>query len=179
MDSTTDLDRAQLANISNITALRLFNDVDIRSAPPIPESASRVKSGHPLIDFHGWQEVYNGKSLWIYDTQSNLDECVRAVSQASDIYGTATCVHCPSVCPMVNPMQRRQLESEGVPCPRTCVQHRGSRSENQLWRSRQMGLSGTPTEPQRCTQHLASVHTEYSADFFVFQCVLSTTMTGS
>ena len=92
MDPTTDLDRAQLANISNINALRLFNDVDIRRTPPIPEGGSKVKSEHPLVDFRGWQEVYTGKTLWIYDGQSNTDECVRAVSQAGDVYGTATCV---------------------------------------------------------------------------------------
>jgi len=43
-----------------------------------------------LIDQGGWQEIYLGKQLWIYDSRSNSDDCVRVVSQVGDFYGTAT-----------------------------------------------------------------------------------------
>ncbi|KAF9445907.1 hypothetical protein P691DRAFT_805016, partial [Macrolepiota fuliginosa MF-IS2] len=77
-------------NISNLTALRLFNDVDIRLAPsPLP-GTNRVKPSNRLIDYGGLQEIYSGKTIWIYDGQSILDESVRLVSQQGDVYGTAT-----------------------------------------------------------------------------------------
>jgi hypothetical protein len=43
-----------------------------------------------LIDLDGWQEIYHGKTIWIYDAKSNVDQCVRLVSHHSDFYGTAT-----------------------------------------------------------------------------------------
>ena len=46
-----------------------------------------------LVDHDGWQEVYSGKTVWIYDAKSNQDQCVRLVSQKSAaMYGTATAV---------------------------------------------------------------------------------------
>ena len=44
-----------------------------------------------LVDYHGWQEVYTGKTLWVYDARSNADGCVRLVSGVgAGMYGTAT-----------------------------------------------------------------------------------------
>lgn len=77
-------------NISNLKALRLFNDLDIRSCPALPPGAKRILNPHPLIDQDGLQEIYFGKNIWIYDSQSNLDECVRVVNQTGAFYGTAT-----------------------------------------------------------------------------------------
>ncbi|KAG5724501.1 hypothetical protein E4T56_gene1889 [Termitomyces sp. T112] len=77
-------------NISNLTALRLLNDVDIRLAPSPSQGQSRVKPPNRLIDQGTWQEIYRGMTIWIYDAQSNADHCVRLVSQEGDVYGTAT-----------------------------------------------------------------------------------------
>jgi hypothetical protein len=82
-------DREQLTSISNLSALRLLNDVDIRLAPAPPASAKRIKPPNRLVDLDGWQEVYGGKMLWIYDAKSNDDQCVRVVNQQGDMYGTA------------------------------------------------------------------------------------------
>ncbi|KAK2467828.1 hypothetical protein APHAL10511_000123 [Amanita phalloides] len=82
--------RAILNNISNLTALRLFNDVDIRSSPTPPQGVKRIKPPNRLIDQGGWQETYNGRTIWIYDAQSNSDQCTRLVSARNDMYGTAT-----------------------------------------------------------------------------------------
>ena len=90
LDPSDEADRCKLTNISNVTALRLFNDVDIRPAPVPPVGTKRISPPTPLIDLGGWQEIYTGKNLWIYDTRSNVDECVRVVSQAGDFYGTAS-----------------------------------------------------------------------------------------
>jgi hypothetical protein len=91
VDPQEPTERLKITDISNIAALRLFNDVDIRRAPPNP-TALKLSSQNPLIDQGGWQEIYSGKQLWIYDSRSNSDECVRVVSQAGDfkLYGTAT-----------------------------------------------------------------------------------------
>ncbi|KAG1753035.1 hypothetical protein EDB19DRAFT_982480 [Suillus lakei] len=84
-------ERALLTNISNLAALRFFNDVDVRQAPTPPPDTKRIKPPNRLVDSGGWQEVYVGKNLWIYDAKSNSDQCVRVVSQtSSDMYGTAT-----------------------------------------------------------------------------------------
>lgn len=83
--------RAMFAGISNLTALRLLNDVDIRRIPEPPAGTKRIKPPNRLVDYHGWQEVYSGKMVWVYDEQSNLDQCVRLVGQESaTMYGTAT-----------------------------------------------------------------------------------------
>jgi hypothetical protein len=85
-------DRIRFTNISNLRALRLFNDVDIRPTPERPAGTKPISSPCPLIDVLGWQEIYSGKNIWIYDTLSNVDGSVRVVSQTSDFYGTATYV---------------------------------------------------------------------------------------
>jgi len=83
-------DIVKFTNISNLRALRLFNDVDIRPTPERPVETKPISPPCPLTDLLGWQEIYSGKNLWIYDTLSNVDESVRVVSQTSDFYGTAT-----------------------------------------------------------------------------------------
>jgi hypothetical protein len=90
-EDVVDILKIMITDIWNIATLRLFNDVDIRRAPPNP-TALKLSSQNPLIDQGGWQEIYSGKQLWIYDSRSNSDECVRVVSQAGDfkLYGTAT-----------------------------------------------------------------------------------------
>jgi hypothetical protein len=81
--------RPYFSDISNITALRLLNDVDLRRLT-IPPNVKRSDPPNPIVDYDGWQEVYHGKTLWIYDATSNQDQCVRLVSKHSDFYGTAT-----------------------------------------------------------------------------------------
>lgn len=90
INPTTPDDRAGLQDISNLTALRLLNDVDIRPAPVPAPGEKRIKPPNRLVDYHGWQEVYSGKMLWIYDARSNADQCVRLVGQQGAMYGTAT-----------------------------------------------------------------------------------------
>ncbi|CAA7259218.1 unnamed protein product [Cyclocybe aegerita] len=90
LDPQEQSDRARLTNISNLTALRLFNEVDIRPTPPPPAGSKKISPPNPLVDRAGWQEIYTGKTLWIYDSRSNADECARLVSQTGDFYGTAT-----------------------------------------------------------------------------------------
>lgn len=88
-DSTQERDL--LSSISNLTALRLLNDVGIRVAPSPPHGTKRTTPSNPLVDYKGWQEVYSGLNIWIYDRKSNTDQCVRVVSQEGDsVYGTAT-----------------------------------------------------------------------------------------
>lgn len=81
--------RALFTDISNIAALRLLNDVDLRKIP-IPANVKRVKPPNRLVDLDAWQEIYHGKTIWIYDTKSNVDQCARLVRQHADFYGTAT-----------------------------------------------------------------------------------------
>lgn len=83
---------ARLEGISNLAALRLLNDVDVRRIPDPPSGTKRIKPPNRLVDFHGWQEVYTGKRVWVYDAKSNQDLSVRVVSQqsAEGVYGTAT-----------------------------------------------------------------------------------------
>ncbi|KAI0703378.1 hypothetical protein C8T65DRAFT_259177 [Cerioporus squamosus] len=84
-------ERAKLSGISNLDALRLLNDVDARRAPSPPQGTKRIRPPNRLVDHDGWQEVYTGKALWIYDAKSNEDQCVRLVSQkGAAMYGTAT-----------------------------------------------------------------------------------------
>lgn len=80
------------AGLSNLGALRLLNDVEVRRTPAPPPGTARVKPPNRLVDCDGWQEVYVGKMVWIYDARSNTDQCVRLVSQQGAMYGTATCV---------------------------------------------------------------------------------------
>ena len=90
LDPSDPTERARFNGISNLTALRLFNDVDIRPAPAPPAGVKRVSPPNPLVDQGGWQEIYTGKTLWIYDARSNVDECAWLVNQEGDFYGTAT-----------------------------------------------------------------------------------------
>jgi len=83
-------ERATFQNISNLRALRLLNDVDIRPAPAVPSGSKRISPQNRLVDLAGWQEIYTGVTLWIYDQQSNVDGSVRLVGGEGDIYGTAT-----------------------------------------------------------------------------------------
>ncbi|KAH9858759.1 hypothetical protein C2E23DRAFT_855529 [Lenzites betulinus] len=84
-------ERARLSGLSNLAALRLLNDVDVRRAPKPPQGARRIKPPNRLIDHDGWQETYTGKTVWIYDARSNQDQCARLVSQCgAAMYGTAT-----------------------------------------------------------------------------------------
>ncbi|KAJ8469456.1 hypothetical protein ONZ51_g8981 [Trametes cubensis] len=66
-------ERAKFAGISNLAALRLLNDVDMRRAPAPPAGTKRVRPPNRLVDHDGWQEVYSGKTVWIYDAKSNQD----------------------------------------------------------------------------------------------------------
>jgi len=81
--------RPYFSEISNLAALRLLNDVDVRKLT-IPPTAKRFNPPNPIVDYDGWQEIYHGKTLWIYDATSNRDQCARLVSKRSDFYGTAT-----------------------------------------------------------------------------------------
>lgn len=94
IDPQDNPSRSQLEGISNLTALRFLSDVDIRRVPDPPTGTKRIKPPNRLIDVQGWQEVYVGKMVWIYDAKSNKDQCVRVVSQksADGVYGSATCV---------------------------------------------------------------------------------------
>ncbi|KAI0958563.1 hypothetical protein AcV7_004353 [Taiwanofungus camphoratus] len=82
--------RQKFINISNLTALRLLNDVDIRRAPMPPPGTKRIKPPNCLVDHDGWQEIYTGKTVWIYDANSNVDQCAKLVGQQGGPYGTAT-----------------------------------------------------------------------------------------
>lgn len=84
--------RPRFANISNLASLRLLNDVDIGAAPSPPAGTKRIKPPNRLVDHDGFQEVYIGKTVWIYDAKSNVDQCVRLVSGTGGPYGTASCV---------------------------------------------------------------------------------------
>jgi len=83
-------ERELLENISNLMVLRLFNDVDVRPSPTPPRGTKRIDPPNRLVDYHGLQEIYQGKNLWAYDATSNMDQCVRVVSHCGDMYGTAT-----------------------------------------------------------------------------------------
>ena len=87
--------RPYFSDISNLTALRLLNDVDLRRLT-IPPNTKRYVPPNPIVDCDGWQEIYHGKTLWIYDAKSNGDQCARLVSKRSDVYGTATLASRPT-----------------------------------------------------------------------------------
>lgn len=90
IDPLTPGDRSLFQDISNLRALRLLNDVDIRPAPTPPTGKKRISSPNRLVDRSGWQEIYSGLSIWVYDSRSNTDQSLRLVSQKGDVYGTAT-----------------------------------------------------------------------------------------
>ena len=87
--------RPYFSDISNLTALRLLNDVDLRKLT-IPPNTKRFAPPNPIVDYDGWQEIYHGKTLWIYDATSNRDQCAKLVSKHSDFYSTATLVCYPA-----------------------------------------------------------------------------------
>lgn len=88
--------RPLLQNASNITLLRLFNDIDIVTCLPIPQGGKRSKgslSTSPsarLVDWHGFHEVYSGRMIWVYDPRSNADGCARLITQRPTKYGLPT-----------------------------------------------------------------------------------------
>lgn len=90
LNPTSTAHQALLTGISNLTALRLLNDVSIRRAPLPPQGSARIKPPNRLVEHDGWQEVYVGKQVWVYDARSNTDQCARLVSSQGAMYGTAT-----------------------------------------------------------------------------------------
>ncbi|SJK98016.1 uncharacterized protein ARMOST_01272 [Armillaria ostoyae] len=90
IDPSTPEERSLFQDISNLRALRLVNDVDIRPAPTLPAGTKRISPPNRLVDRSGWQEIYSGVNIWIYDSRSNTDQSLRLVSQEGDVYGTAT-----------------------------------------------------------------------------------------
>lgn len=90
--------RQDLTNAANIIILRLFNDVDILPCPPLPQGQKKGAKGpgSRIIDSYGLHEVYDGRLIWVYDSTSNTDKCVRLISHRPTSYGTATYVHIPS-----------------------------------------------------------------------------------
>jgi hypothetical protein len=92
LDPTDAGMRSRLSGISNLGVLRLFCDPNIAPAPVRPQDVRPVPQ-HRLIDSGGWQEVYVGKDLWVYDKRSNRDQSVRVISSRSNLYGTATYVN--------------------------------------------------------------------------------------
>ena len=115
--------RPYFSDISNLTALRLLNDVDLRKLV-IPPNTKRFDPPNPIVDYDGWQEIYHGKTLWIYDATSNRDQCARLVSKRSDFYGTATLV-CHSVS-FVQQLTQRAEGIAGEPGYRTSVSCRST-----------------------------------------------------
>ncbi|KAK0195892.1 hypothetical protein F5146DRAFT_975731 [Armillaria mellea] len=90
IDPSTPEERSLFQYISNLRVLRLLNDVDIRPAPTLPAGTKRISPPNRLVDRSGWQEIYSGVNIWIYDSRSNTDQSLRLVSQEGDVYGTAT-----------------------------------------------------------------------------------------
>lgn len=84
--------RARLIGASNLTLLRLFDDVSVQNAPSMPPGSKAVKPGCRLIDMDGLVEAYEGLTIWVYDSQSNSDNAVRLVSLYPGSYGSATLV---------------------------------------------------------------------------------------
>ncbi|KAB5594878.1 hypothetical protein CTheo_1693 [Ceratobasidium theobromae] len=83
--------KERLSGASNITLLRLFNDACIAPSPELPANVfERIKPAHRLIDEHGYQEVYTGARLWVWDQQSTKDQALRLISQQAFVYGDAT-----------------------------------------------------------------------------------------
>ncbi|KAF8604688.1 hypothetical protein BDV93DRAFT_491993 [Ceratobasidium sp. AG-I] len=78
-----------LSDASNIALLRLFNDAIIVPSPPLMEGAPK-RIMHRLIDEDGYQEVYQGARIWVWDRQSAKDQTLRLVSSRAYVYGDAT-----------------------------------------------------------------------------------------
>ncbi|KAG9049193.1 hypothetical protein FS837_010915 [Tulasnella sp. UAMH 9824] len=103
----TDPLRSLVEDASNIRLLRLFNDIQIVPAPPKPrppqgdlfsgmpkkkpQPQSEKPSNNRLVDKFGWKEVYPGRILWIFDSESNATGSVRVVNSGDDsAYGSST-----------------------------------------------------------------------------------------
>ncbi|KAG8864330.1 hypothetical protein FRB96_006152 [Tulasnella sp. 330] len=94
--------RSHVSNASNIALLRLLTELNIVAAPrPAPPRGQyfvspKTKDKHvspmnPLIEKFGYKEVYEGRKIWVYDTLSNTDGCVRLVDGGVDgAYGSST-----------------------------------------------------------------------------------------
>lgn len=129
IDPDSPQDRAKLTGMSNLAALRMFNNVDIRKAPQPPHGTNRIAPRNRLVDRRGWQEIYSGLNIWIYDSRSNQDQTLKQVAQAgSSVYGTATyvflCFLYKSTYYRVADLsqQWRQLETNNTSCPRVTIQ---------------------------------------------------------
>jgi hypothetical protein len=90
VNPASDEQRRAFSGLSNLGALRLLCEVDIRQAPPRPTDVKAITTPNRLIDRGGYQEIYDGKGIWIYDAKSNTDQSVRVVNLQGDVYGTAT-----------------------------------------------------------------------------------------
>lgn len=115
VDASLPEERALFDGISNLKALRLFCDVDLRPAPALPEGEKRVSVQNRLVDRGGWQEVYSGITIWIYDARSNDDQCVRLVNSEGDVYGTATWVYLIQTLDIVVNQNPFAVQIAGVP----------------------------------------------------------------
>jgi hypothetical protein len=88
--------KPRLQNATNLALLRLFNDLDIVPCLSVPEGKRRYKGSlgispsARLVDWHGLQEVYSGRLIWVYDAKSNVDACARLITQRPTTYGLAT-----------------------------------------------------------------------------------------
>jgi len=83
------LSKEMLSDASNIALLRLFNDATILPSPPVKEGTTK-RTRHRLIDEDGYQEVYQGARIWVWDRQSAKDQTLRLVSSRVFVYGDAT-----------------------------------------------------------------------------------------
>jgi hypothetical protein len=72
--------RDALMNQSNLSLLRIFLDADIAPSHVPSEKAKQIVNNLPICDCDGFQEVYSGRLLWVYDTTSNQDGSVRLVT---------------------------------------------------------------------------------------------------
>jgi hypothetical protein len=107
-------DPTRFDGISNLRALRLLFDVSVRAAPaPLPATPAQPSTSlgsahhrqqkqhqqhqHRLTCKRGLQETYEtrGRTLWIFDARSRIDNCARLVSEAGDV-ATSVPRHLPS-----------------------------------------------------------------------------------
>jgi len=82
--------RPILEGASNLTLLRLFNDVNLVHAPSRPKDSTEKAPQHNLVNRDGFQEAYEGRLLWVFDHASNRDQSARAVSLSGQTYASAT-----------------------------------------------------------------------------------------
>ncbi|KAF8339726.1 uncharacterized protein EI90DRAFT_3037590 [Cantharellus anzutake] len=81
----------RLQNATNITLLRLFSDLDIIPTLPVPpQQRIPARASSPLIDMDGLHEIYEGRTVWVYDEKSNQDGSVRLIVPRPTTYGLAT-----------------------------------------------------------------------------------------